>query len=160
MTNHALEIADEAVWRRMKFFVFDHSWEEGGRDPGAAQGADPGPRGAAAGAELDAGPEREAWADEGWGDVTIWNEARDDERGKHDTKERWLRSCVVITGLRSDTFSHADVLAAYTGWLAYNGEDPDPMSRSMIRDELESRLGKIGVKYDRLGKVFAGGRLL
>ena len=107
MTNHALEVSDEAVWRRLKFFNFEHSWEEDkGEIPELRKAItqDPGELRLAL-AWMLAGAK--AWARDGWGDTTVWDEATEDEQSKHDVKVKWAAESRgddrVVRGRRSTT---------------------------------------------------------
>jgi hypothetical protein len=158
MTNHALEVSDEAVWRRMKFFPFEHSWEGSSEMPAlrAALTSDPAELRLAL-AWMLAGAE--AWATEGWGDVSAWAETTADEKTRHDVKEKWKTESLVITGSPADEFTHADMMGNFQSWLVFSGEDAPAMSKVALRDELENMLRRDGVIWSGFRKTFQGGRL-
>jgi len=158
LTNHALEIADEAVWRRLKFFRFERTWEGGDEDPVLRQMVTQDP------AELRLAlawflQGAIAWADGGWGDTTVWSEATEDEQAKHDVKVKWAKDSLVVTGSGDDWFSHADMMANFGSWLVFNGETAPPLTKVALRDELENLVRRLGVEWDHYHKVFRKGQL-
>ena len=160
-TNHSLEVADEAVWRRLRIFEFEHSIGEGAEDPRI--------RAALTGASAD--PDElqlalswmvagaRAWADEGWGDTTIWDEARGAEKSKHDPLEKWVAESLTVTGLVTDTFSLSDMLTWFDYWVIASGTEKIPLTRTALKDELGYAVTRAGVKYDKRAKLYVGGIL-
>jgi P4 family phage/plasmid primase-like protien len=158
MTNHALEVTDEAVWRRMKFFQFSHSFEGTDEMPALRKALTQDE------AELRlalawmlAGAA--AWAREGWGDTTTWNEITAEEKAKHNVIEKWVSDMVVITGSVVDEMSHAEMMTSFQMWLSMNGEDKPNMTKNALRDECEGACIRAGMTYDRYRKRLVGGHL-
>ena len=158
MTNHALEIADEAVWRRMKFFQFSHSWEGADEMPAlrTALTQDPSELRLALAWMIEGA---KAWNREGWGDTSTWAEITAEEKSKHSVVERWLTDSVAITRSAADEFSHADMMASFTMWLSMVGEDKPSMSKMALRDECEAACIRAGMVYDKYRKKMVGGHL-
>jgi hypothetical protein len=159
-TNHALEVSDDAVWRRLRFFTFSHSFEEGVDEmPGLRKAV-----------TQDSGELQLAlswmllgardWYEEGWGDTTVWREAGDDERAKHDVKEKWAADCLEVTGSVADAFTLGDLMTSFSGWLAMSGETAPGLTKAALRDELEGMCVKKGLNYDRYSKKLTNGRLV
>jgi phage/plasmid-associated DNA primase len=96
LTNHALEIADDAVWRRLKFFRFEHTWEGGDEMPILRKMVtqDPDELRLAAAWMIEGA---KAWAVDGWGDTSTWDEATEDEQSKHDVKVKWAKESLIVT---------------------------------------------------------------
>jgi putative DNA primase/helicase len=159
MTNHALEVSDEAVWRRLKFFNFEHSWEEDkGEIPELRKAItqDPGELRLAL-AWMLAGAK--AWARDGWGDTEMWRTTVLEEKSLHDPLMKWVTDCVEVTGLSTDGFGHADMLVSFDFWLVSNGEHTPPMSRNQLRGELEGHCVRAGMTHDKTTRRMIGGRL-
>lgn len=157
-TNHALEISDDALWRRLRIFPFHHSFEEGKDEwPGLRKAVTQEP------AELQLAlawmlKGSQDWFNEGWGDTTVWDDARGDERTKHDIGERWAAENLEVTGSHADGFLLTEMMTTFNTWLTMNGET-DPRSKVTIRDELEALCIRKGLVYDKLTKKLIGGRL-
>jgi putative DNA primase/helicase len=159
LTNHALEVSDEAVWRRMKFFRFEHAREDSDDLPTLRRMVtqDPNELRLACAWMIHGAM---AWAADGWGDTTVWEEATEDEQAKHDVKVKWAKESLVVSGSVVDTFTHADMMANFSSWLMFSGEDAPALSKVALRDELENLAKRLGVRWDAHGKVFVGGRLV
>jgi P4 family phage/plasmid primase-like protien len=158
MTNHALEISDEAVWRRMKFFPFEHTWEGGAEQPAlrAALTSDPAELRLALAWMLQGAQE---WERDGWGDVSAWNETTAEEKSRHSPIERWLVDEVEVTRSVLDSFSHGEMTASFNGWISMNGEDAPSLSKNALRDELEGALVRAGLSFDKHSRRMVGGRI-
>jgi hypothetical protein len=159
LTNHALEIPDEAVWRRLKFFPFDHSLSEGEVLPDLRAQITSNP------AELKLAlawmmEGAKAWSVGGWGDTTAWNETGADERAKHNVFAKWAAASLMVTGLAADSFTHAQLVTSFTNWTIWAAEDPPKLSKAATRDELETTCRGLGMSYDRKRKLMVGGRLV
>lgn len=159
LTNHALEVADEAVWRRMKFFRFERTWDKGEDLPVLRRMVtqDPAELRLACAWFLEGA---KAWAASGWGDTTVWDEATYDEQAKHDVKVKWANDMLTITGSMSDTFTPADMMSSFASWLIFSGEDAPPLTKVALRDELENMVRRLGMEWDQHAKHFYGGRLI
>jgi hypothetical protein len=158
MTNHALEVSDEAVWRRMKFFQFSHTWEGVEEMPALRKALtqDPDELRLALAWMVEGAC---AWGVDGWGDTTVWDEITAEEKSKHSVVERWVADSVVVTGSTMDDFSHADMMSNFTMWLSMVGEDKPPMSKMALRDEIEGACVRAGMSYDKFRKKLVGGHL-
>jgi putative DNA primase/helicase len=157
-TNHALEVTDEAVWRRLRFFQFERTWEGSAEKPALRKALTQDP------AELRLAlawmiEGAKTWAREGWGDTTTWNEITAEEKSKHSVTERWVADMLVVTGSVVDEFTHAEMMASFSMWLSMTGEDKPPMTKNALRDECEGACIRAGLHYDRYRKRIVGGHL-
>jgi hypothetical protein len=158
MTNHAIEVSDEAVWRRLKFFRFEHTWEGAAELPALRRALtqDPDELRLALAWMIEGA---KAWSREGWGDTTTWSEVTAEEKAKHSVTEKWVADSVSVTGALGDEFSHADMMASFTMWLSMTGEDKPGLTKVALRDELEGACVRAGMTYDRHRKRLVGGHL-
>jgi putative DNA primase/helicase len=158
-TNHALEIPDEAVWRRLKFFPFEYSMSEREVIPDLRSAITRQP------AELRLAlawmiEGAKAWNEHGWGDTSAWAETATDERAKHNIFAKWSGACLEVTGSVGDTFSHADMVVSFNTWVMFAGEDSPKLSKAAVRDELENVCRGLRMTYDKKRKLMVGGRLV
>jgi putative DNA primase/helicase len=159
-TNHALEISDEAVWRRLKIFAFEHAWDEGkGEVPELRKAVtqDPSELRLAFAWMLRGAMD---WYRDGWGDTTVWRETGALERAKHDPVSRWVNECVEVTGSTADTFTHGDMMGNFDMWLIMSAETKPSLSRNALRDELEGACVRGGLRIDKARRALIGGRLV
>jgi Family of unknown function (DUF5906) len=158
-TNHALEIPDEAVWRRLKFFPFEYSMSEREVIPDLRSQITRQP------AELRLAlawmlEGAKAWNEHGWGDTSAWAETATDERAKHNIFAKWAGACLEVTGNALDTFTHADLVVSFNTWVMFAGEDAPKLSKAAVRDELENTCRTLRMTYDKKRKLMVGGRLI
>lgn len=158
MTNHPLEIEDDAVWRRMKVFQFEKSLSAGAVDPRLRKAVveDPTETGAALWWILTGARE---WSTEGWGSTSVWTEAVDAERSSNDPLARWLAESLVITGVPTDQFDLSEMTTSFNTWLVMTGSDKPKLSGPALRDELFYRIRQTSVAWDKESKRFVGGSL-
>jgi putative DNA primase/helicase len=159
LTNHALEIVDEAVWRRMKFFAFERTFEGSDNLPILRKMVtqDVNELRLACAWFLEGA---KAWAVDGWGDTEVWDTATKDEQARHDVKVKWAKDSLVVTGLLSDEFTHADLMSNFGSWLMFSGEDAPPLTKNALRDELENMIKRMGIDWNSHTKRFQRGRLV
>jgi len=157
-TNHALEVADEALWRRMKFFKFRHSWEGAAELPElrAALTSDPDELKLALAWMLQGAI---AWWTDGWGDVSAWTATNAEERTAHDPIMKWITSCVEYTGVPTDSFTYADLTTSFNWWITTEGDDVPKMSKAALRDECVGACVRMGMVLDGKGSRVYGGLL-
>ena len=142
-TNHPLEVNDEAVWRRMKFFNFEHTYEGADEMPGLRKAVtqDPDELKLALAWMLEGSV---AWGVSGWGDTSMWSETTSDEKSKYDVKEKWRADSLEVTGSLVDTFTLSEMMSHFSSWLALNGEDAPSMPKNAVRQEMENMVKRAG----------------
>jgi phage/plasmid-associated DNA primase len=159
-TNRALEISDEAVWRRLKYFNFASSLDFSGKaDEPRLRGAlssDPVEMRAALAWMLEGARD---FAAEGWGDTTVWDEARTTEMSAFDPLTRFLDETVTWTGRSEDWFEEASLSAAFERWRMGEASDEWMAGYRKQRTELVHRIERAGFVFDPGGRLFTGGTL-
>jgi P4 family phage/plasmid primase-like protien len=158
MTNHALEISDEAVWRRMKVFQFEKSLAASG-----AGAADPRMRKALAEDPLERTAElhwvlqgARDWFNAGWGSTKVWDEAVDEEKAAHDPISRWVMESVKVTGAVTDVVTVDEAVISFNSWLVYSGADKPKLTVAALRDEITYKMKSLAMTYDKSTRSFHG----
>lgn len=155
LTNHALEISDEAVWRRLKIFTFEKSLSASVADPRMRKALqeDPLEKTAALWWVLSGAKQ---WYEEGWGDTTVWDEATDEEKASHDPVARWAIEMLVPSGSVTDLVTVPEIMTSFSSWIMATGSDKPKLTNAALKDELIYRSKAVASSFDKKSQTFIG----
>jgi putative DNA primase/helicase len=157
MSNHPIEVDDDAVWRRLRFFEFvaalDFTGDKG--DPRIRQAlkGDPVELACALAWFLEGARLFDA---EGWGDTATWATATTDERSAHDGLTRFITEQVTITGVVTDELAEAALMANLRMWQAMTPDAMVTETPARAKDGLVQRIERAGGSFDRRKRVYRG----
>lgn len=155
MTNHPLEVDDDATWRRLKLFEFAASLDFNGEKADTrirqALKSDRTELACALAWFLEGA---RLFDEEGWGGTSLWTSAGTDERAAHDGLTRFVTERVTVTGAVSDELPEMHLMSELEVWRMLTRDAVITESVARIKDGLVQRIERSGGTFDRKRRLY------